>query len=193
MNYLNTILCHQGCGMLCIYQNWMIIFILPVVFKRIPTHILIFSYCGTGELSSSTPVGVSVVRAWAWPGESGAVTSSEDWRGCRALVRVRATECVGKQLTMPVKSVPVEHTSARLRLLQQYLFLLKKYPIITKSVTRSDLLFFATVLLCALQPRSVFASLPCLPSLILSDNSALMLIKVNRVAACNRCNVWNHE
>uniref|UniRef100_A0A674MSS0 Peroxisomal membrane protein 2 n=1 Tax=Takifugu rubripes TaxID=31033 RepID=A0A674MSS0_TAKRU len=45
---------------------------------------------------------------------------------------------------MPVKSVPIQHTSVHFRLLQQYLFLLKRYPIITKSVTRSDVLHVAT-------------------------------------------------
>ncbi|KAK0138114.1 Peroxisomal membrane protein 2 [Merluccius polli] len=36
---------------------------------------------------------------------------------------------------MPVASVPVRETAIHFRLLQQYLFLLKKYPILTKSVT----------------------------------------------------------
>ncbi|XP_026178622.1 peroxisomal membrane protein 2 [Mastacembelus armatus] len=36
---------------------------------------------------------------------------------------------------MPVQSVPVRDASIHLRLLQQYLLLLKKYPILTKSVT----------------------------------------------------------
>ncbi|XP_008333767.1 peroxisomal membrane protein 2 [Cynoglossus semilaevis] len=36
---------------------------------------------------------------------------------------------------MPVQSVPVRDVSVHFRLLQQYLLLLKKYPILTKSVT----------------------------------------------------------
>uniref|UniRef100_A0A3Q0SIL4 Peroxisomal membrane protein 2 n=1 Tax=Amphilophus citrinellus TaxID=61819 RepID=A0A3Q0SIL4_AMPCI len=38
---------------------------------------------------------------------------------------------------MPVHSRPVRDSSVHFRLLQQYLVLLKKYPILTKSVTRS--------------------------------------------------------
>ncbi|KAJ3603928.1 hypothetical protein NHX12_028669 [Muraenolepis orangiensis] len=37
---------------------------------------------------------------------------------------------------MPALSVPMRETPIPFRLLQQYLFLLKKYPILTKSVTR---------------------------------------------------------
>lgn len=39
-------------------------------------------------------------------------------------------------LKMPVKSVAVRDSAFHMRLLQQYLLLLKKYPILTKSVTR---------------------------------------------------------
>ncbi|XP_027890369.1 peroxisomal membrane protein 2 [Xiphophorus couchianus] len=38
-------------------------------------------------------------------------------------------------MTMPVQSLPVRDVSFHFRLLQQYLILLKKYPILTKSVT----------------------------------------------------------
>lgn len=38
---------------------------------------------------------------------------------------------------MPVQSLPVRDASIHFRLLQQYLVLLKKYPVLTKSVTRS--------------------------------------------------------
>ncbi|KAF0033839.1 hypothetical protein F2P81_013905 [Scophthalmus maximus] len=37
---------------------------------------------------------------------------------------------------MPVESRPLRDASLHFRVLQQYLFLLKKYPVLTKSVTR---------------------------------------------------------
>lgn len=56
-------------------------------------------------------------------------------------------------LTMPVESLPVRDASIHFRLLQQYLVLLKKYPILTKSVTRSVALsLLLSVRLYVLQP-----------------------------------------
>lgn len=46
---------------------------------------------------------------------------------------VRSTH---NRLTMPVESRPIRDAAIHIRLLQQYLLLLKKYPILTKSVTR---------------------------------------------------------
>ncbi|XP_071369721.1 peroxisomal membrane protein 2 [Centroberyx affinis] len=40
---------------------------------------------------------------------------------------------------MPVESLPIRDSSIHVRLLQQYLVLLKKYPILTKSVTSAIL------------------------------------------------------
>ncbi|KAM4616498.1 peroxisomal membrane protein 2 [Polymixia lowei] len=40
---------------------------------------------------------------------------------------------------MPVESLPIRDSSIHVRLLQQYLMLLKKYPILTKSVTSAIL------------------------------------------------------
>lgn len=45
-------------------------------------------------------------------------------------------ECTDSRWTMPVESRPIRDSSIHFRLLQHYLFLLKKYPILTKSVTR---------------------------------------------------------
>lgn len=50
-----------------------------------------------------------------------------------AVVWVRPTQSVE---TMPVESRPIRDAAIHVRLLQQYLLLLKKYPILTKSVTR---------------------------------------------------------
>ncbi|XP_003974957.1 peroxisomal membrane protein 2 [Takifugu rubripes] len=54
---------------------------------------------------------------------------------------------------MPVKSVPIQHTSVHFRLLQQYLFLLKRYPIITKSVTSGILTALGNLLSQNLEAR----------------------------------------
>lgn len=56
---------------------------------------------------------------------------------------VTAWEChdctvsTASRVTMSVQSLPVRDASIHFRLLQQYLFLLKTYPILTKSITRS--------------------------------------------------------
>lgn len=48
---------------------------------------------------------------------------------------------------MPSQSVPVRDSAFPARVLQQYLLLLKKYPILTKSVTRSVYIFVKASLL----------------------------------------------
>ncbi|CAL8344436.1 unnamed protein product [Lota lota] len=47
---------------------------------------------------------------------------------------------------MPIASVPIRETHIPFRLLQQYLFLLKKYPILTKSVTSGILSSLGNIL-----------------------------------------------
>uniref|UniRef100_UPI0037E939E7 peroxisomal membrane protein 2 n=1 Tax=Semicossyphus pulcher TaxID=241346 RepID=UPI0037E939E7 len=54
---------------------------------------------------------------------------------------------------MPVQSVPVRDASIQFRLLQQYLFLLKKYPILTKSVTSGILSALGNLLSQILEAR----------------------------------------
>lgn len=54
---------------------------------------------------------------------------------------------------MTVQSVPVRDVSLHFRLLQQYLFLLKKYPILTKSVTSGILSALGNLLSQVLEAR----------------------------------------
>ncbi|XP_029961629.1 peroxisomal membrane protein 2 [Salarias fasciatus] len=54
---------------------------------------------------------------------------------------------------MPVASVPVRDVSVHTRLLQQYLHLLKKYPILTKSVTSGILSALGNLLSQVLERR----------------------------------------
>ncbi|XP_029999786.1 peroxisomal membrane protein 2 [Sphaeramia orbicularis] len=54
---------------------------------------------------------------------------------------------------MPVQSVPVRDASIHYRLLQQYLILLKKYPILTKSVTSGILSGLGNILSQVLEAR----------------------------------------
>ncbi|KAM3610891.1 uncharacterized protein V6R79_010250 [Siganus canaliculatus] len=54
---------------------------------------------------------------------------------------------------MPVKSLPVRDASVHVRLLQQYLLLLKKYPILTKSVTSGILSALGNLLSQILEGR----------------------------------------
>ncbi|XP_033474638.1 peroxisomal membrane protein 2 [Epinephelus lanceolatus] len=54
---------------------------------------------------------------------------------------------------MPVQSVPVRDASVQFRLLQQYLLLLKKYPILTKSVTSGILSALGNLLSQTLEAR----------------------------------------
>ncbi|CAJ1068789.1 peroxisomal membrane protein 2 [Xyrichtys novacula] len=54
---------------------------------------------------------------------------------------------------MPVQSVPVRDVSVHYRLLQQYLFLLKKYPILTKSITSGILSALGNLLSQVLEAR----------------------------------------
>ncbi|KAJ8379394.1 hypothetical protein SKAU_G00001720 [Synaphobranchus kaupii] len=54
---------------------------------------------------------------------------------------------------MPVESLPVRDPSFHRRLLQQYLLLLKKYPILTKSVTSGILSALGNLLSQALESR----------------------------------------
>lgn len=60
---------------------------------------------------------------------------------------------MAQDVTMPVQSVPLRDASIQYRLLHQYLFLLKKYPILTKSVTRFvvrvDFDMFTLLALCS--------------------------------------------
>ncbi|CAN9513235.1 unnamed protein product [Ophioblennius macclurei] len=54
---------------------------------------------------------------------------------------------------MPVASVPVRDASVHVRLLQQYLHLLKKYPVLTKSVTSGILSALGNLLSQVLEQR----------------------------------------
>ncbi|XP_051278158.1 peroxisomal membrane protein 2 [Dicentrarchus labrax] len=54
---------------------------------------------------------------------------------------------------MPVQSLPVRDASIQFRLLQQYLVLLKKYPILTKSVTSGILSALGNLLSQILEVR----------------------------------------
>ncbi|KAM9858889.1 peroxisomal membrane protein 2 [Aulostomus maculatus] len=54
---------------------------------------------------------------------------------------------------MPVESLPVRDASVQFRLLQQYLLLLKKYPILTKSVTSGILSALGNLLSQILETR----------------------------------------
>ncbi|XP_031164627.1 peroxisomal membrane protein 2 [Sander lucioperca] len=54
---------------------------------------------------------------------------------------------------MPVESLPVRDVSLHFRLLQQYLVLLKKYPILTKSVTSGILTALGNLLSQILEAR----------------------------------------
>lgn len=54
---------------------------------------------------------------------------------------------------MPVQSRPVRDASIHFRLLQQYLFLLKKYPILTKSITSGILSALGNLLSQTLEAR----------------------------------------
>ncbi|XP_037115679.1 peroxisomal membrane protein 2 [Syngnathus acus] len=54
---------------------------------------------------------------------------------------------------MPVQSVPLRDASIQYRLLHQYLFLLKKYPILTKSVTSGILSALGNLLSQILEAR----------------------------------------
>nr|XP_046243320.1 peroxisomal membrane protein 2 [Scatophagus argus] len=54
---------------------------------------------------------------------------------------------------MPVESLPVRDASIHFRLLQQYLVLLKKYPILTKSVTSGVLSALGNLLSQILEAR----------------------------------------
>ncbi|KAA8592264.1 hypothetical protein FQN60_017719 [Etheostoma spectabile] len=54
---------------------------------------------------------------------------------------------------MPVESLPVRDASIHFRLLQQYLVLLKKYPILTKSVTSGILTALGNLLAQILEAR----------------------------------------
>ncbi|TDH12878.1 hypothetical protein EPR50_G00050520 [Perca flavescens] len=54
---------------------------------------------------------------------------------------------------MPVESLPVRDVSIHFRLLQQYLVLLKKYPILTKSVTSGILTALGNLLSQFLETR----------------------------------------
>ncbi|XP_019718424.1 peroxisomal membrane protein 2 [Hippocampus comes] len=54
---------------------------------------------------------------------------------------------------MPVQSVPLRDASIHYRLLHQYLFLLKKYPILTKSVTSGILSALGNLLSQILEAR----------------------------------------
>ncbi|XP_034728293.1 peroxisomal membrane protein 2 [Etheostoma cragini] len=54
---------------------------------------------------------------------------------------------------MPVESLPVRDVSIHFRLLQQYLVLLKKYPILTKSVTSGILTALGNLLSQILEAR----------------------------------------
>ncbi|XP_037633506.1 peroxisomal membrane protein 2 [Sebastes umbrosus] len=54
---------------------------------------------------------------------------------------------------MPVESLPVRDASIHFRLLHQYLFLLKKYPILTKSVTSGILSALGNLLSQILEAR----------------------------------------
>ncbi|XP_020505406.2 peroxisomal membrane protein 2 [Labrus bergylta] len=54
---------------------------------------------------------------------------------------------------MPVQSLPARDASTHYRLLQQYLFLLKKYPILTKSVTSGILSTLGNLLSQVLEAR----------------------------------------
>ncbi|KAL4636115.1 peroxisomal membrane protein 2 isoform X1 [Arapaima gigas] len=55
---------------------------------------------------------------------------------------------------MPVQSVAVRDPAFHLRLLQQYLYLLKKYPVLTKSVTSGVLSALGNLLSQALERRA---------------------------------------
>ncbi|KAM9810660.1 peroxisomal membrane protein 2 [Neosynchiropus ocellatus] len=54
---------------------------------------------------------------------------------------------------MPVQSLPVREASLQLRLLHQYLFLLKRYPILTKSVTSAVISALGNILSQYLESR----------------------------------------
>ncbi|XP_034547858.1 peroxisomal membrane protein 2 [Notolabrus celidotus] len=54
---------------------------------------------------------------------------------------------------MPVQSVPVRDAAIHYRLLHQYLFLLKKYPILTKSITSGTLSALGNLLSQCLEAR----------------------------------------
>nr|XP_040052635.1 peroxisomal membrane protein 2 [Gasterosteus aculeatus aculeatus] len=54
---------------------------------------------------------------------------------------------------MPVESLPMRNASIQIRLLQQYLVLLKKYPILTKSVTSGILTALGNLLSQILEAR----------------------------------------
>ncbi|XP_063752910.1 peroxisomal membrane protein 2 [Eleginops maclovinus] len=66
--------------------------------------------------------------------------------------------CTVKLLTMPVESLPVRDASIHFRLLQQYLILLKKYPILTKSVTSGLLSALGNLLSQILEARKKIKS-----------------------------------
>ncbi|KAI4883520.1 hypothetical protein NFI96_025617, partial [Prochilodus magdalenae] len=57
------------------------------------------------------------------------------------------------EITMPVRSVPVRDPSLPVRVLQQYLVLLKKYPVLTKSVTSGILSALGNLLSQALESK----------------------------------------
>ncbi|KAK5871450.1 hypothetical protein PBY51_004332 [Eleginops maclovinus] len=59
---------------------------------------------------------------------------------------------------MPVESLPVRDASIHFRLLQQYLILLKKYPILTKSVTSGLLSALGNLLSQILEARKKIKS-----------------------------------
>ncbi|CAK6966564.1 peroxisomal membrane protein 2 [Scomber scombrus] len=68
------------------------------------------------------------------------MTSAEDFGRVPFQLRPSSNFCSGDvcavgEVTMPVQSLPVRDAPLHFRLLQQYLLLLKKYPILTKSVT----------------------------------------------------------
>lgn len=96
-------------------------------------------------------------------------------RSCQFCRGVVGTD---SHLTMPVESLPVRDASIHFRLLQQYLVLLKKYPILTKSVTRSVALSLLSVRLYVLQPGA--RSLP-----IDSHNQTFSFTKVS-LLHCNQ-------
>lgn len=83
-------------------------------------------------------------RSFPWRRGSGDRAMTSTGSSCRSLSQTSflsvpsrlCWECTDSRWTMPVESRPIRDASIHFRLLQHYLFLLKKYPILTKSVTR---------------------------------------------------------
>ncbi|KAK5910200.1 hypothetical protein CesoFtcFv8_004058 [Champsocephalus esox] len=78
---------------------------------------------------------------------------------------------------MPVQSLPVRDASIHLRLLQQYLVLLKNYPILTKSVTSGILSALGNVLSQILEARKKI-------------KSGAPVGEIDPGCSCSICNLW---